>query len=284
MKHELLDLPLATPTLIVRYGNTPHRERPLEGDLIVVGRGRGCDLALSGPDIAEIHCILSRGPQGWKIRDGGSRTGTRVNGQVVKEAPLADGDLLQIGAFLFEVQLPDDDGENRPLSPEEERRLRRSRRRLGRTALRLRRRLQKQQGRAEELENRTEEMNRLADELRTRLRGCEQQTARLQQTERELAREREQLEQERAALRAQAAQPEQERERCRGGTAAPPPLPLADSGEEARRLDIRRRELDRYARHLRASGEALEAKQAQVEQAQAALRRVCAGLGPALEG
>jgi pSer/pThr/pTyr-binding forkhead associated (FHA) protein len=286
MKHDLLELPEATAALLVRYGNTPHRQRPLEGDLIVVGRGRGCDLALSGPDIAEIHCILVNGLGGWRIRDCGSRTGTRVNGQVVKEAPLTDSDLLQIGAFLFEVQLPGEGGERQLLSPEEERHLRRSRRRLARTALRLRHQLQQQQGQAQELERQTEEMNHLADELRARLRNCDQQTARQQQTERDLMRDREQIEQERAALRARVAQLEQEKE-SRPQQAETPPQPApppADAGEDALRLDLRRHELDCYAHHLRASAKALEAERARVQQVRAALLRVCKEQGPNLAG
>jgi pSer/pThr/pTyr-binding forkhead associated (FHA) protein len=265
MKHDLLDPPQATASLLVRYGNTPHRERPLEGDLVLVGRGRGCDLALSGPDIAEVHCILVNAATGWRLRDCGSRTGTRINGQVIQDAPLSDGDLVHVGAFLFEVRLPSESVERRPLDPEEERRLRRSRRRLAHTALRLRGRLQEQQALAREMETRTEEMNHLADELRTRLRSCDQQTARLQQAERDLARDREQLEQEKARHRQQADAP-------------PPPPP--EPGEDARRLDIRRRELDGYARHLRDRGMALEAERAQVEQARARLRRVCEELRP----
>jgi DNA repair exonuclease SbcCD ATPase subunit len=283
MKHDLLDPP-ATATLVVRYGNTPHRERPLAGDLVVVGRGRGCDLTLSGPDIAEVHCILVSGLTGWRIRDCGSRTGTRVNGQVVQDAPLADGDLLHVGAFLFEVRLPPEEAGRRLLDPEEERHLRRSRRRLARTALRLRSRLQEQQDRAAEMERRAEEMNQLADELRTRLRSCDQHTARLQQTGRDLAQERELLEKERAELRAQAAQLEEEKERHRQATATPPPPPQTDSGEAARRLDIRRRELDCYARHLRVRSQSLEARRVRLKQARATLRRVSAELGADLEG
>jgi chromosome segregation ATPase len=201
---------------------------------------------------------------------------------MIKDEPLSNGDLLQIGGFLFEVQLPEEAGERPLVDPEEERHLRRSRRRLARRALTLRSRLREQQDRAEEFERRTEEVNQLADELRTRLRSCDQQTARLQQTERDLAQDRERLEQERAALQARIAQLEQEKER--GGQEAAAPPWQAATGEDSHRLDIRQQELDRYAQHLRATREGLEVKRARVEQAWASLRRVCEEVGSALAG
>jgi pSer/pThr/pTyr-binding forkhead associated (FHA) protein len=99
-------LDLARPALIVTYGTTSRKRRLLERDVVIVGRAPGCDVALASPEVAPVHCILARGPQGWRVRDCSGRGATRVNGTPVVEGPLRHGDALQVGAFSFEAYLP----------------------------------------------------------------------------------------------------------------------------------------------------------------------------------
>ena len=96
---------VAMPALIVTHGSTKKKRRPLAKDLIVLGRGPGCDIGLVSPEVANVHCILTRQPTGWTIRDCSGRA-TRVNGHTITEAPLRDGDSIQIGTFSFEAYLP----------------------------------------------------------------------------------------------------------------------------------------------------------------------------------
>jgi pSer/pThr/pTyr-binding forkhead associated (FHA) protein len=93
--------------LNVTYGNTTRRIRPLEGDLIVIGRAPNCDIALVSPEVAPIHCVLQRRSDGWRIRDCcGGRHATRLNGRAIHEETLCDSDVLQIGTFGLEMRLP----------------------------------------------------------------------------------------------------------------------------------------------------------------------------------
>jgi hypothetical protein len=94
------------PALMVTYGHTPKRCRPLDKDVLLLGRSPFCDLVLSSPEVAAVHCVLARGADGWRVRDCGGRAGTRVNGESAQDEPLRDGDTLQVGAFCFEVRLP----------------------------------------------------------------------------------------------------------------------------------------------------------------------------------
>jgi hypothetical protein len=286
------------PALVVTYGLTARKYRPLQRDLVVIGQGRGSDIGLTGPDIADAHCVLFRTAAGWRVRDCGSRIGTRLNGKSVQEAELCDGDVLQVGTFNFRVYLP-------PLGPAadvstRERRLQRCRYRLVHLALALRRRLGRQPPQEAPAGLTQAEVDQQLAMLRERVRHYEARLQQLQKEERELTTDRGWLEGEWAALRLRAQQAERaatERraaveaelrrrqeeceQRCRElERRAAAASPAAGDPAEARRLDLRRRELDCYAHHLRrlqqrsgSDGRALAAEVEQLRAALAAARR-----------
>lgn len=94
------------PALIVAVGRTRRRMRSLSQATTILGRARGCDIALNAMEVSYVHCHITRTPQGLVLRDCASRTGTLVNGQPIQEAALSDGDTIQVGPFLFRVQVP----------------------------------------------------------------------------------------------------------------------------------------------------------------------------------
>src|SRR5262249_47178982 len=96
----------APAELIVTYGGANPKTWPIHGDLVVIGRAPTCDLGLVSGEVAPVHCILFRRPEGWRGRRGGGRGTTRLNGEGLTEAPLHDGDVVQIGAFVVEARLP----------------------------------------------------------------------------------------------------------------------------------------------------------------------------------
>src|SRR5581483_3990393 len=170
----------------------------LDRDVIIIGRARGCDLGLEAPDVSSLHCVITRGPYGFSLRDCGSRAGTRLNGDAVVEATLNDEDLLQVGPFSFRVHLP---ASCRPTSRPEDvarmERLERSRRNLARIALAQRRRLGP---RGAEDEPSPEDsaawppiMKKQASALRARVRDYDKRVRQLEQAERDVARDRELL-------------------------------------------------------------------------------------------
>lgn len=132
------------PALIVLYGATRRKFRPLEGDVVVLGRAAGCDIGLMSPDVAPVHCVLVRLSNGWRIRDCSGKA-TRVNGRSIHDEPLRDGDTIQIGTFSFEAQLPSSPSNHALNGPPPHvrliDRLQRSRQRLVDLALNLRRRV-----------------------------------------------------------------------------------------------------------------------------------------------
>ena len=76
------------------------------GEGRVLGRADSCDYVIYDPTVSNRHAELIRLDDGWLIRDLGSRNGTRVNGWLVKEQRLRDGDTLTFGGsvFLFDAR------------------------------------------------------------------------------------------------------------------------------------------------------------------------------------
>jgi pSer/pThr/pTyr-binding forkhead associated (FHA) protein len=77
------------------------------GHVRSLGRAPACDYVIRDPTVSSRHAELVRlDDDGWLIRDLGSRNGTRVNGWLVKEQRLRDGDTLTFGGsvFLFDAR------------------------------------------------------------------------------------------------------------------------------------------------------------------------------------
>lgn len=210
MANALLDqLQKPQPALAVKYGNSEKRLLPLDKTATVLGRGRGCDIELNGPEVSAVHCVITRDAAGLYLRDCQSRAGTRVNGQRVEGVSLHDGDVVHVGSFSFEVRLPAEymTPQKRASSENPGRVLHvvDSRRRLAELALRLRRRL-----RDERRARSADTAENIAETLRDRLRQYEQKLERLQETERLLTEERETLRREWARLQARVQDIEQQ--------------------------------------------------------------------------
>ncbi len=192
------------PALVPLFGGLDKKPRPLDRDVIAVGRARGCDLKLDAPEISTLHCILHRTAEGFRVRDCGSRTGIRVNGEVPRHAVLVEGDVLQIGPFSFRVSVPPAaKAEQGKQDPAGLGRLQKSRRNLVQLAVRLRRHLQDRAERGGLEEHK-------AAELRKRIRHYDERAGQLEAAERDLEKDREQLGRERESHLARVQQVEGE--------------------------------------------------------------------------
>ena len=95
------------PLLIPMHGPGERKPRQLDHVVATIGRARGCELCLDASDVSTVHCLVYRSPDGYRVRDCNSRTGTRVNGNGINGSQrLNDGDILNVGPFSFEVKLP----------------------------------------------------------------------------------------------------------------------------------------------------------------------------------
>jgi hypothetical protein len=92
---------------VPRRRSAPLRPPALEPDTAVaLGRSPECDYVVDDPTVSARHAELRRTAAGWSLRDLGSRNGTRVNGWLLKEHALADGDEIELGAVSFVFRDP----------------------------------------------------------------------------------------------------------------------------------------------------------------------------------
>jgi len=92
----------------------------LRQDVTTIGRGQSVDVRLDHPSVSKLHAeIVRRGPYAYVSDLGLSRHGTRVNGKVVAQRLLENGDVVSFGSQRCRVGgLPAE----RPLPESEQRR------------------------------------------------------------------------------------------------------------------------------------------------------------------
>ena len=284
-KSEIIDP--AQPSLVVQHGNSPKKWRQLRSDVAVIGRARTCDVELASDQVAPVHCVLARIDGQWLLRDCGSPVGTHVNGELIHEIVLKHGDEVHLGTFTITTHFPDIIQTAEP-APNQEAPVKRvpdrSRRKLVQLALKLRRRLHDAQAQtagaptppppaAQPLD-----IVQQTEAIEAKVREYELRVCRLEEAERELAGDRDSLNEACACLTAKVERTERElarrkeeteveirsawdqlKLRCQGllteAASTPMPKDPEDSGpklaDEIERLNQRGKELDAFAAHLR---------------------------------
>jgi len=84
--------------------NGERRTWPLAEESITVGRSSKHVVHIPDATVSKDHAEIVRHGEHWRIRDLGSRNGTRVNGvEATQLLPFKEGDLLEIGKVLVRV-------------------------------------------------------------------------------------------------------------------------------------------------------------------------------------
>ena len=91
---------LEGPALVVRSGGGRAGEsfRP-SGERTRIGRSPDCDIFLDDVTVSRNHAILVERDGQYVVEDQGSLNGTFVNRRRIDNAPLENGDELQIGKY-----------------------------------------------------------------------------------------------------------------------------------------------------------------------------------------
>jgi hypothetical protein len=86
-----------------------------EHSIVKVGRLRSAHVQLDDDSVSRMHCIIETSP--LSVFDLGSRTGTRVNGELISKRMLRAGDRIDIGVFTLVVEdAVDEQLDNDPIS------------------------------------------------------------------------------------------------------------------------------------------------------------------------
>src|SRR3989338_6671846 len=98
---------LDSPALEILNGPKKGTIMPLTGSQCTIGRGDDNDIVLPSESVSRNHAGISCSSDGIvTIRDLSSKNGVLVNSHRVKDCALSDGDLIQVGDFLFRFESP----------------------------------------------------------------------------------------------------------------------------------------------------------------------------------
>jgi len=82
------------PRALLKVGGKRHE---LDGDRVVLGRSRDCDIPIEDPNVSRRHAEVVHEDGGWWVVDLGSTNGVEVNGERVKRARLEPDDRIVLG-------------------------------------------------------------------------------------------------------------------------------------------------------------------------------------------
>jgi hypothetical protein len=93
------DLPEGIGLLVVKRGPNAGSKYTLDSPVTTAGRHPESDIFLDDITVSRRHAEFRRGKKGYSVADVGSLNGTYLNRARIEEAPLSNGDEVQIGKF-----------------------------------------------------------------------------------------------------------------------------------------------------------------------------------------
>jgi hypothetical protein len=92
-------LPRGTGLLVVKRGPNAGSRFLLDKDVTTAGRHPESDIFLDDVTVSRRHAEFTRAGDTFSVRDVGSLNGTYLNRERIDDAPLSNGDEVQIGKF-----------------------------------------------------------------------------------------------------------------------------------------------------------------------------------------
>jgi len=93
------ELPSSAAMVVVKRGPNAGSKFVLDGEVTRAGRHPDSDIFLDDITVSRRHAEILRTGDGYSVRDAGSLNGTYLNRERIDDAPLSNGDELQIGKF-----------------------------------------------------------------------------------------------------------------------------------------------------------------------------------------
>ncbi len=98
---ELKSMPEGKCGLLVIKGPNIGDKFFIDKEESFIGRSPESDVLLDDITVSRKHVIIQKDDKNCRIIDTGSLNGSYLNGNIVEEAVLQDGDRLQIGKYIF---------------------------------------------------------------------------------------------------------------------------------------------------------------------------------------
>src|SRR5689334_1451889 len=96
---------MAQPYLEIT-GADGQRQVPIADQPITIGRHATNVVQLADQRASRYHCVIEPTPEGLVVRDLDSSNGTKLNGRIIKQARVGDGDIVQVGSTQLKVVAP----------------------------------------------------------------------------------------------------------------------------------------------------------------------------------
>ena len=93
--------PAAEPSLVIVKGPDAGERFVLDRLSVAIGRDPDAVIFLNDVTVSREHAVVTVDGSTVSIVDRGSLNGTYLNGDIVEEATLSDGDHIQIGRFVL---------------------------------------------------------------------------------------------------------------------------------------------------------------------------------------
>jgi len=90
--------------VVVKQRGVPPITYDLQQEETVVGRSTEADILLPHNSVSRKQATITEDSRGYSIDDSGSRNGMLVNGQLVTQHRLQDGDTIEVGLFRITFQ------------------------------------------------------------------------------------------------------------------------------------------------------------------------------------
>lgn len=87
--------------LLVAKGPNIGDEFYIEKDEFIIGRSPESDVLLDDITVSRKHALLIKDGDNYRLLDADSLNGSYLNGNIVEEAILSNGDRIQIGKYIF---------------------------------------------------------------------------------------------------------------------------------------------------------------------------------------
>ena len=86
--------------LVLNYEGVGLVTHELVRDIVMIGRARSNQIVIDHSTVSAQHAVLLRTGDSYSLKDLNSTNGTQINGVLVTDAKLKDGDTIRFGSAL----------------------------------------------------------------------------------------------------------------------------------------------------------------------------------------